>query len=583
MLVVSPYNAQVAEIKKHVPDGVKVGTVDKFQGQEAPITIYSMASSTAEDAPRGMDFLYDLHRLNVAVSRAQVDLDRRVQPRAAARAVPHTGSAEAGERAVSDCTRRGIGLTGAESIVHLYSGSTIDFVEDATHNRIADKVAESFERYFRYEPTPSELQSWRSSLHAMSDVVRHGDLLDNGIVVELQLPLSSKRLDCMVTGHDQAGRPEAVIVELKQWQHAGPSWVDDCVSTFVGGRERDVLHPSRQVGNYERYLLDVHSTFNEGAVGLRSCSYLHNMRSPDATALVADEHRELIQLYPMFVGDQVDDLVDYLAANVGEGGGGPVLDDVLRGKYRPHKRLLDHVAKMVADEPTFVLLDDQQVACNAVLTKVRARHLAVGSAVLLIRGGPGTGKSVLAVNLVGELARQGLVVHHATGSRSFTESLRKRVGPRAGALFKYFNGFRAAGDEPFDVLICDEAHRIRETSQDRFTKKEDRSDRPQIDELVAAAKVSVFFIDDLQVVRPGEIGSAELIRESAAAPRRRPRRVRPRDPVPLRRLRRVCELGGEHARAAPLTRRDVEHVRGVRLRGGRLAPGARGHHPGQGR
>jgi hypothetical protein len=399
--------------------------------------------------------------------------------------------------------------------MHLYSGSTVDFVEDATHNRIAEKVSEGFERYFRYEPPKSEVQAWRNSLHAVSDVVRHGDLLDHGIVVELQLPLSSRRLDCMLTGHDDAGKGEAVIIELKQWEHAGPSWVDDCVSTFVGGRERDVLHPSRQVGNYERYLLDVHSAFTEGEIGLQSCSYLHNLKSEDAGELVAEHHRELLQLYPLYAGDQVDALIDYLLANVGGGGGGPVLDEVLRGRYRPHKRLLDHVARMISEDPTFVLLDDQQVAFNAVLAKVRARHLADQPSVILIRGGPGTGKSVIAVNLLAELARQGLTVHHATGSRAFTEALRQRVGSRASALFKYFNSFMEAGEAEFDVLICDEAHRIREYSWNRFTPKADRKDRPQVDELISAAKVSVFFIDDMQVVRPGELGSAALIRDGA--------------------------------------------------------------------
>ena len=119
----------------------------------------------------------------------------------------------------------------------------------------------------------------------------------------------------------------------------------------------------------------------------------------------------------------------------------------------------------------------------------------------LIHGGPGTGKSVIAVNLVAELSTQGYSTFHATGSRAFTENLRKNVGSRAAAQFKYFNSFLDA-DDSLDVLICDEAHRIRESSNNRFTKKENRTDRPQIDELIDAAKTSVFFIDDLQVVRP---------------------------------------------------------------------------------
>jgi uncharacterized protein len=71
ILIVAPYNAQVAALIKKLPAGARVGTVDKFQGQEAPVVFYSMATSTPEDAPRGMEFLDSLNRLNVAVSRAQ--------------------------------------------------------------------------------------------------------------------------------------------------------------------------------------------------------------------------------------------------------------------------------------------------------------------------------------------------------------------------------------------------------------------------------------------------------------------------------------------------------------------------------
>jgi hypothetical protein len=72
ILVVSPYNAQVSRLAERLePAGVRVGTVNKFQGQEAPVVIYSMATSRPEDAPRGMEFLYSLNRLNVATSRAR--------------------------------------------------------------------------------------------------------------------------------------------------------------------------------------------------------------------------------------------------------------------------------------------------------------------------------------------------------------------------------------------------------------------------------------------------------------------------------------------------------------------------------
>jgi DUF2075 family protein len=186
----------------------------------------------------------------------------------------------------------------------------------------------------------------------------------------------------------------------------------------------------------------------------------------------------------------------------------------LDGTYRPHKRLLEHTAAVIQNEPTFVLLDEQQVAFETILTKVRSHALSQKKSVVIVHGGPGTGKSVIAVQLLAELSRLGFISNHATGSKAFTENLRKIVGPRARALFNYFNSYAGAVPE-LDALICDEAHRIRETSNQRFTKASARSTRPQIEELMESAKVSVFFLDDLQVVRPGEIGSSSLIRVAA--------------------------------------------------------------------
>src|SRR5438128_2706484 len=169
--------------------------------------------------------------------------------------------------------------------MHLYSGTTSEFVSDATRNRLAALLSDAFFSHFRYQPSRSEVHAWQNSLRAMADVIGLADVTRHGIAVELQLPLSSRRLDCLLTGHDESDVAHAVIVELKQWEHASPSNIEDCVVVFLGQRERDVLHPSRQVGNYMRYLQDVHTTFSEGAVTLSACSYLHNMRSDTGSVL----------------------------------------------------------------------------------------------------------------------------------------------------------------------------------------------------------------------------------------------------------------------------------------------------------
>lgn len=399
--------------------------------------------------------------------------------------------------------------------MHLYSGVTTDFVSDATNNRIASKLKTSFFNYFRYEPPQSEVTSWQNSLRAMSQTIDMASLDDHGIVVELQLPLSSKRLDCMLTGHDEGARPQAVVVELKQWTGVEPSSIDDCVSVFMGSRVRDVLHPSAQVGGYQRYLMDVHTTFSEGTVGLSACGYAHNANRDEEDELWSDRHSALLDRWPLFAGDQSDDFADFLTAQLSGGDGRPILDEVLKGRYRPHKRLLQHTAAVIKREPAYVLLDEQQVTLNHILGRVRDRGASTDQSVFLIQGGPGTGKSVIAVNLLAELSGDGYSTQHATGSKAFTENLRKTVGPRAKAQFNYFNSFSAVEPQLLDAIICDESHRIRTTSNNRFMKKEARSDLPQVEELMQAAKVSVFFIDDRQVVRPGEVGSSDLIRNAA--------------------------------------------------------------------
>jgi hypothetical protein len=132
-----------------------------------------------------------------------------------------------------------------------------------------------------------------------------------------------------------------------------------------------------------------------------------------------------------------------------------------------------------------------------------------------VKGGPGTGKSVIAINLMADLAARGYNAHYATGSRAFTETLRRVIGARGSAQFKYFNSYAVADPNAVDVLICDEAHRIRETSASRYTPKSERSGAPQVDELLTAGKVVVFLLDDNQVVRPAEIGSAEYLKAHA--------------------------------------------------------------------
>ena len=401
----------------------------------------------------------------------------------------------------------------------LYAGTTEQFRADAQMHRIAEKLRAEYTTQIGHKPAPSEVHAWQNSLTALALLVDQAELNDHGVILEYQLGNTSRRLDAMLTGHASTSAENAVVVELKQWSGAniGPSTADNCVELYVGKQVRRVLHPSVQVGGYQQWLLDNHSVFYEAdAVALTAVSFLHNFQYDPANELWADRHTEALHRNPLYTGDQSAELAELLNHHLSAGEGATVMNRVLESSYRPSRKLLEHTAAMIAAQSDFVLLDEQRVAFESVLAEANAGYHDAKKSVVLVQGGPGTGKSIIALHLVGELAKRGYNAMHATGSKAFTENMRRVVGSRAGqSQFRYFNQFGNAAANDVDVLILDEAHRLRETSASRFTPKAKRTDIPQVDELIQAAKTTVFFIDDEQTVRPNEVGSTQGILEAA--------------------------------------------------------------------
>ena len=402
--------------------------------------------------------------------------------------------------------------------MRLYAGSSEEFIADSVQNRIAEKLRTAFFSSYRWEPSPGEVNSWRNSLRALSQVFQAGGFKGHGVLLEYELPLTSKRLDCLITGRDTLLNDQATIIELKQWETCEVGDAERVV-TFVGGNNRDVLHPSVQVGQYRRYLADYQPAFYEdpAPVGLRACAYLHNYTPQENDALFAAQYSPFVQECPVFTGDDVTKLTAFLRETLVNGDDQHALRRILEGKFRPSKKLLNHVGRVLEGKPEYVLLDEQLVAFERVMAAAKSGFAQRQKAAIIIRGGPGTGKSVIALNLLAALSRAGLNAHYVTGSKAFTETLRKIVGAGADAQVNYFNSYMLADSNQIDVLICDESHRIRESSNNRFTKSAGRSKKSQIEELFHAGKILVFFVDDRQVVRPGEIGSASVITDAAKA------------------------------------------------------------------
>lgn len=401
--------------------------------------------------------------------------------------------------------------------MRLYAGTSTQFIQDAIQNQIAEKLKLAFFNYFRFNPSPGEITSWRNSLRAISQVFQYSNLMDHGVILEYQLPLTSKRLDCIVSGKDVENKDNAVIIELKQWDKCEEANGENEVLTWVGGSKREVLHPSVQVGQYKMYLEDTHTAFNSSSnpIILNACTYLHNYNYYSADVIFSDKFKDAIDSYPLFTADDVNKLKNYLVNKLENGEGISVLKRIEESKYRPSKKLMDHVGNIIKGKSEYVLLDDQLLVYDKIFSITKEGFHDKQKIVIVVKGGPGTGKSVIAINLMADLLLKGYNAHYATGSRAFTETLRKRIGTRSIAQIKYFNSYSEAENNAVDILIADEAHRLRKTSINRFTPHHKRLDIPQIEELINVSKVAVFFIDDNQIVRPDEIGSVQYIKDYA--------------------------------------------------------------------
>jgi len=384
---------------------------------------------------------------------------------------------------------------------------------------LADYLSRQMSIRTGHRASPGEQRSWSHSLPILQAALIDAGLPDVEMLVEYQLPLTSKRVDVVLAGqHPRTGHPSYIVIELKQWSSATMFEDSQTLVSIDQYSGRGVLHPLLQVGGYVDYLRDFTAYLGENPHSLVGAAYLHNATDFGVAGLMDLPSGPNGRL---FTQQRRSDFLDFLRANLAAESGAAAADALLSSQIKPSKQLLAVAAEEVQSREMFVLLDEQRDAYENVLHAVsRARRGATKTAVV-VSGGPGSGKSVVALSLMGELSRQGRTVIHATGSRSFTQTLRKVAGrraPRVQQLFKYFNSFMDAEPNDVDCLILDEAHRIRETSVNRYTRRADRERaQPQIHELLTAAQVPVFLLDEHQVVRPGELGTVADIESYAAA------------------------------------------------------------------
>lgn len=395
----------------------------------------------------------------------------------------------------------------------VYLAEKSQFLEDVDSNKIEDRILAEYKRTHHRSVSSSEIKSWKNSMGFMQRIMNDEGIPSNaGVAIEFGIPQTAKRIDFILTGKNSENRPTAIIVELKQWSEATLTNKDAIVKTCIGGAQIETGHPSYQAWSYAALLEDFNEAVRDQNISLNPCAYLHNCI--DGLTINSSFYSEHTKKAPAFLRDDASKLRAFIKQHVKYGDSGKIIYQIRDGKISPSKNLADSLVSLLQGNHEFLMIDDQKLVYETALSLAKASN-ATNKNVLIVEGGPGTGKSVVAINLLVELNKRGLMAKYVTKNaapRAVYEN--KLTGlftrSRISNLFTGSGAYTETESNTFNTLIVDEAHRLNEKSgmfQNLGVN--------QIKELIESATLSIFFIDENQRVTLKDIGRKENVRHWA--------------------------------------------------------------------
>ena len=399
----------------------------------------------------------------------------------------------------------------------IYNGTKLDFMRDTENDVLETKLYDTIKQKMNRTTGLSEINSWRNSLKEMYITLNDLEIpQDSGVAIEYNIPQTSKRVDFLISGFDSDDKGNVVIIELKQWEKiTAVDGQDAIVETFTGGANRRVVHPSYQAWSYATLIEDYNEYVQDEEIGLYSCAYLHNYPRKDDDPLDAEQYQDILEDAPAFTYGQRELLRKFIKNHIKKGDREETLVRIEHGKIRPSKQLQDSIESMLNGNDEFTMVDEQKVVYEQILETSRECQKDGKKRTIIVEGGPGTGKTVIAINLLAKL----------TNDNQFAQYVSKNAAPRTvyqyklkksmkknsiDNLFKGSGCYTEAANNMLGTILADEAHRLNEKSGMFQNMGEN-----QIKEIIHAAYCSVFFIDESQRVTTSDIGSIAEIEKWA--------------------------------------------------------------------
>ena len=399
----------------------------------------------------------------------------------------------------------------------VYDGIKEEFLRSVEMDTIAFEIEQNIYEKMNRRTARNEFRAWENSLEYMYKVLNDHEIpRDAGVAIEYNIPQTSKRVDFLISGYDQEAKSNVVIIELKQWDKIDAvEGRDALVETYTGNALRQVVHPSYQAWSYAMLITDYNQAVQDGKIGLFPCAYLHNYRRREKDPLDGPQYESYLEDAPAFTRGQVDQLREFIKKSVVKGDNKELIYAVDNGKIKPSKSLQESIAKMLKGNQEFVMLDEQKVVYEEILYASRRTMEDQKKRVIIVQGGPGTGKSVVAVNLLAQLTNEDqfcqYVSKNSAPSCVYQKKLKGEI--RKSSVDNMFKGsgiYTDAGEGIVDTILVDEAHRLNKKSGLFQNMGEN-----QIKEIIHASRCSVFFIDESQRVTLSDIGSVAEIEKWA--------------------------------------------------------------------
>ena len=395
----------------------------------------------------------------------------------------------------------------------VYQSTKQGFRDDVFSNEIDKKILEAYKIHLGRSTSANETLSWKNSMLYMDRIMEDPDIpVDAGISIEFQIPLTSKRIDFIITGLNEVQQEQVIIIELKQWSSAELTDQDALVKTRFQHGVSETAHPSYQAWSYATLIKDYNQTVRDEQITLTPCAYLHNY--PKDQIITNPRYEPYITEAPPFFQSDAGKLREFIKKYVKYGDSKDILYKIENGRLRPSKQLADNLVSMLKGNQEFIMLDDQKVVYETALSMIR-KASADKKQVLIVKGGPGTGKSVVAINLLVETTRNRLVSRYVSKNAAPRAVYAAKLAGtlRKNQIYNMFGGSGTFYNTPantFDVLIVDEAHRLNQKSGLFQNQGED-----QVREIIGAAKCVIFFVDDHQRVHIKDIGDSAYIEKTA--------------------------------------------------------------------